>query len=29
VKQNEIIWTDFELNQPMSDDLFVVPEGGK
>jgi hypothetical protein len=29
VKQNEIIWTDFELNQPMPDDLFVVPEGGK
>ncbi|MGA1384448.1 MAG: hypothetical protein ACO32S_06030 [Steroidobacteraceae bacterium] len=29
VKQNEIIWTDFELNQPMSDDLFVVREGGK
>lgn len=24
VKQNEIIWTDFELDRPMPDDLFVV-----
>ena len=25
VKQNEIFWTDFELDRPMPDDLFVVP----
>jgi hypothetical protein len=25
VKQNEIHWTDFELDHPMPDDLFVVP----
>jgi hypothetical protein len=25
VKQNEIIWTDFELNAPMPDDLFKAP----
>jgi hypothetical protein len=24
VKQNEIFWTDFELNRPMPDELFVV-----
>ncbi len=24
VKQNEVIWTDFEINAPLSDDLFVV-----
>jgi hypothetical protein len=24
VKQNELIWRDFELNAPMSDDLFVI-----
>ncbi len=25
VLQNEILWTDFELDRPMPDDLFVVP----
>jgi hypothetical protein len=25
VKQNELIWRDFELNRPMPDDLFVIP----
>ncbi len=24
VKQNEVIWTDFELNKPLAEDLFVV-----
>lgn len=28
VKQNEIIWTDFELDRPMPDDLFVVAAPG-
>jgi len=27
VKQNEIIWTDFELDRPMPDGLFVVAKG--
>lgn len=27
VKQNEIIWTDFELDRPMPDALFVVAKG--
>lgn len=29
VKQNDLVWTDFELNAPMPDDLFVIKAPAK